>query len=165
MANSLSDQIKSILTACEVAEHYGFTPNRAGYIPCPFHNEKTASLKLYPEHRGWRCFGCNEGGSVIDFAMKLFGITFPQAVLRLNLDFRLGLTAERPTQAEASKAMRERQRVAQELEKYRREYDSRVALFQAYWAAKKGGEDYPLYAEALIWLPHLDYYFETHPWR
>lgn len=165
MANSLSDQIKSILTAREVAEHYGFTPNRSGYIPCPFHNEKTASLKLYPGHRGWRCFGCNTGGSVIDFVMELFGITFPQAALRINLDFGLGLSAERPTVAEASKAMQERRRAAKELAKYRDEYDKRVALFQALWAAKKSGEGSPLYAEALIWLPYLEYWFDVNRWR
>lgn len=163
---SIAEEIRHTLTMDEVARFYGFEPNRSGFISCPFHGgDKTPSLKIYPGSKGFHCHACGAGNSVIDFVMKLFGITFPQAVLRLNLDFRLGLTAERPTQAEASKAMRERQRVAQELEKYRREYDAKVALFQAYWAAKKGGDDYPLYAEALIWLPHLDYYFETHPWR
>lgn len=29
-------QIKETLTAREVVEFYGFTPNRGGYIHCPF---------------------------------------------------------------------------------------------------------------------------------
>lgn len=43
-----------------------------------------------------------KGGSVIDFVMDLFDLSFRQAVLRLNLDFRLGLTDSRPTRTEVS---------------------------------------------------------------
>lgn len=52
-----------------VLDHYGYTPNRGGYIPCPFHGEKTASLKIYKPGKGWACFGCHAGGSPIDFVM------------------------------------------------------------------------------------------------
>ena len=83
----LADQVKSLVTIQEVAEHYGFHPNRAGYICCPFHHEKTASLKLYSGQRGFHCFGCGAGGSVIDFVMKVFDIPFRQAILRINADF------------------------------------------------------------------------------
>ena len=80
-------QIRQQLTMREVAELYGFTPDRNGFIKCPFHSDNHGSLKLYPEDRGWHCFGCNAGGSVIDFVMKLFDLTFQQAVLRLDSDF------------------------------------------------------------------------------
>lgn len=77
----------------EVARHYGFEPNRAGFMRCPFHQgDHTASLKIYAGDRGWHCFGCNSGGSVIDFVMRLYDINFRQAVLRLDLDFGLGLS-------------------------------------------------------------------------
>lgn len=57
----------------EVARHYGFEPNRAGFMRCPFHQgDHTASLKIYAGDRGWHCFGCNSGGSVIDFVMRLY---------------------------------------------------------------------------------------------
>ena len=91
-------QIRQQLTMREVAELYGFTPDRNGFIKCPFHSgDNHGSLKLYPEDRGWHCFGCNAGGSVIDFVMKLFDLTFQQAVLRLDNDFGLHLTYEAPT--------------------------------------------------------------------
>jgi DNA primase len=90
------DDIKRILSMKQVAEHYGYKANRAGFITCPFHKEKTSSLKIYDNDRGWHCFGCNEGGSVIDFAMKLYNLNYSQAVTRLNYDFRLGLTYQKP---------------------------------------------------------------------
>ena len=34
---------------------------------CPFHNEKTPSLSVNLDMNLWHCFGCQKGGSVIDF--------------------------------------------------------------------------------------------------
>ena len=109
----LADQVKSLVTIQDVAEHYGFHPNRAGYICCPFHREKTASLKLYSDQRGWCCFGCHAGGTVIDFVMKLFDIPFRQAILRINADFALGLTWDKPDPAVRSAILEARRREAQ----------------------------------------------------
>ena len=77
----------------DICRKYGFEITRGGYILCPFHHEKTASLKLYP--KGFHCFGCGAGGSVIDFAMRYFGLDFRAAAGRLNYDFGLGLPAGR----------------------------------------------------------------------
>lgn len=50
---------------------------------CPFHDERTPSFHIYPnENRGW-CFGCNQGGNVIDIVMKLRDCDFKEAVLQL----------------------------------------------------------------------------------
>ncbi len=84
-----SNEIKSSLTMLDVVNHYGFTPNRAGFICCPFHAEKTASCKCYPT--SFHCFGCGSHGSVIDFVMKLFNMQYNDAVSKLNDDFMLGL--------------------------------------------------------------------------
>ena len=35
--------IKQVVTSRQIAEHYGFVPDRGGCIPCPFHHEKTNS--------------------------------------------------------------------------------------------------------------------------
>lgn len=51
------------------------SPNRAGKIPCPFHNDRTPSLQLYDDGT-WYCYGaCQTGGSVYDFASRLWGIS------------------------------------------------------------------------------------------
>lgn len=90
------NEVKSRLTMQEVAQHYGFTPNRAGFIACPFHHEKKPSLKIYPGGRGFHCFACNRGGSVVDFVAELYGLDALSAVRRLNDEFRLCLPLDRP---------------------------------------------------------------------
>lgn len=86
-----ADIIKQAVTMRDIAEHYGFYPNRGGYIACPFHREKTASLKIYPDTGGWHCFGCGRGGSAIDFVSELEGISFHAACQRLDDLFHLNL--------------------------------------------------------------------------
>lgn len=99
----------------EVAERDGFHPNRSGFICCPFHREKTASLKLFPNGT-WHCFGCGKGGSSIDFAAALYGLTPLEAVRRLNQDFCLGLSLDRPQTAaerrEAAQVARHQQEIS-----------------------------------------------------
>ena len=93
----------------DVAREYGYTPNRAGFICCPFHKEKTASLKLYRER--WHCFGCGEGGDAIDFVAKLFSLSPLDACRKLNRDFRLGLEFDRPPTPVVRDAEQRRRRV------------------------------------------------------
>lgn len=166
----LAGQIKSLVTIQEVAEHYGFHPNRAGYICCPFHSEKTASLKLYGDKRGWYCFGCGAGGTAIDFVMKLFDIPFRQAILRINADFALGLTWDKPAPAVRSAVLEARRREAQqkaELERLEEKHRELAAEHQYWWDVLKyfapTREDWeasyvhPLYAEALKKQLYLEY--------
>lgn len=150
----------------EVARRYGFEPDRAGFLKCPFHEgDHTASLKIYPGGRGWHCFGCHAGGSVVDFVMQLYDISFRQALIRINMDFGLGLTDSRPSPAEASRRIKEREREQRELEEYRERYKKLVRLYRAMWLAQQSGVETPLYYAALRELPILDEWFEEHPWR
>lgn len=87
-------QARRLVSARKVAELNGLRPNRSGFICCPLHQEKTASLKLYDDG-SWHCFGCGKGGSSIDLAAALYGLDALGAVRRLNDDFRLGLPIHR----------------------------------------------------------------------
>ncbi len=150
----------------DVARHYGYEVGRANFMRCPFHTgDRTASLKIYPGRGGFHCFGCGAHGSVIDFVMQMLGISFQQAVLRLNADFMLGLTENKPSRSQASEIARKRAREAEELACFRSEYQSRTLLHRAMWEAVQGGEDTPLYYAALRELSVLDAWFEEHPYK
>ena len=48
---------------------------------CPFHNDKTPSLVISPAKNLWHCLGaCQTGGSVIDWVMRVHGVSFRHAV-------------------------------------------------------------------------------------
>lgn len=109
----------------EVAREYGYTPNRAGFIRCPFHGEKTPSLKIYRDH--WHCFGCGAGGDSIEFVSRLFDLSPLDACRRLNADYHLGLDFDRPpTPAERDKEQRRRR--AREAERLFTEWRDQMLL-------------------------------------
>ena len=148
--SDLAGQIKRTLSMDRVARFYGFEPSRAGFIHCPFHpHDKTPSLKIYEElGRGFHCYACGKGGSVIDFVMELFQIDFRQACVRLNNDFFLRLTNDVPdkkTVAEWQKKRLEedKKRQAEEAE------EMALILEHRYWWLVKQQTDG---SKAFCWL-------------
>lgn len=91
---SIFDAVKVAVTLPDAARAYGYTPNRSGFIRCPFHQERTPSMKLYD--RRFHCFGCGAHGTVIDFVGGLFSLTPLEAARKINEDFRLRLNDRPP---------------------------------------------------------------------
>ncbi|WP_045515997.1 CHC2 zinc finger domain-containing protein, partial [Clostridium sporogenes] len=64
--------------------------NRQGYIKCPFHSEKTPSLrvKFNPDTNKdfFKCFGCSECGDSIDFIMKYKKLNYTEAREYLGIE-------------------------------------------------------------------------------
>src|ERR1700741_3037196 len=50
---------------------------------CPFHQEKSSSFHILDAKGIFKCFGCGEKGDIITLAMKLEGLSFPEAVERV----------------------------------------------------------------------------------
>jgi len=170
---AVADIIKSSLSMQDIAERYGFEVDRGNFICCPFHSDKTASLKIYKEvGRGFHCFGCGAGGSVIDFVMLLFKIDFRQAVVRINADFGLGLSDEKPDRRAVDKWKRERSAKEAELQAYRDDFDQKVSEYRRLWYALNhkapafpGEAPDPVWLEAKQRIPYLDYWFSENHWR
>jgi DNA primase len=163
--------IKSSVSMEDVLTHYGFHPSRYGRIPCPLHNGKDKNFSY--KQKSFKCFVCGKSGTAIDFVMNLFNITFTQAVERINSDFRLGLSMDKPNDADLT-ALRERQRKERE-EKERWESTAKqLAAEHCYWHqvsvhfAPNRPETYgsayihPLYAEAVKRIPFIEYQIEEH---
>lgn len=162
--------IKDKLTMRDVLARYGFEPKK-GFICCPFHSEKTPSMKI---HDTWfYCFGCGEKGDIIAFVQKLFGLSCSESLKKIDGDFSLGLYGQlafeemRRTHyaAVARKAKADRERA----EKQHIE-DEYWAAYNEYWRLKDNKEQYapkssseelhPLYVEALQKLAYQEYLLE-----
>lgn len=77
-----SEQIKEQVSMQDVLAMYGIRANRAGFICCPFHKERTASLKVYKD--SFYCFGCGASGDIFGFVQQMDGISFKDAFVLLG---------------------------------------------------------------------------------
>lgn len=76
---------------------------------CPFHNEKSPSFSVEPAKQFFYCFGCNKGGSVIQFIMSIEHLEFLDALKYLAE--RAGVTLPEPEDNEE----REKSRIRKEI--------------------------------------------------
>ncbi|AUX73338.1 CHC2 zinc finger domain-containing protein [Erwinia pyrifoliae] len=53
---------------------------------CPFHEEKTPSMVISPAKNLYHCFGCDAGGSVLDWLMHSENLSLRKAVERLRAE-------------------------------------------------------------------------------
>ena len=89
----LFTQIKMGVSVKEAAEYYGLEVNRGNMVCCPFHNDRTPSMKLNEDY--FYCFGCGATGDVIDLVAKLFNLSNYEAAQKLAADF--GITEQKPS--------------------------------------------------------------------
>lgn len=171
-----AQMIRDTLTMYDILSRYGYEWGRSGFMRCPFHEEKTASFKVYADGKRFKCFGCGEGGTVIDFVMKLFGIGFRQAIVRIDVDFGLNLTGQKADSRALLKLQAEKRRKEAALSQYRREYRENCETYRYCWTLLQNTprpEEAELLADevaqglakAKAELEYLEYWFEENPWR
>ena len=51
---------------------------------CPFHDESEGSFTVYADSERFYCFGCGEGGDVLDFIRRVENLSLPEAIARLD---------------------------------------------------------------------------------
>ena len=93
----LFTQIKMGVSVKEAAEYYGLEVNRGNMVCCPFHADRTPSMKLNEDY--FYCFGCGATGDVIDLVAKLFNLSSYDAAKKLAYDF--GIDPDKPPAAAA----------------------------------------------------------------
>jgi DNA primase len=80
-------EIKQQLTINQVLDHYGLKADKNKRLCCPFHNDKTPSMQVYPETNTVHCFSSNcklhgKAIDVIDFILHQEGITKHEAIMK-----------------------------------------------------------------------------------
>jgi len=117
MKVGIFSEVKTRLNIGEVFRFYGVRLDKASFTVCPFHRDKTPSLKVYLDKGSFHCFGCNAHGDVIDFAGRLFGLKPIDAARKLDEDFGLGLMDKTFTTEQRREATeRIKQREADDIE-------------------------------------------------
>ena len=61
---NLFETVKAAVTPRMAAERYGLPIQQGGMVCCPFHADRTPSMKLNEDY--FYCFGCGATGDVID---------------------------------------------------------------------------------------------------
>ena len=95
------NRLKSDIAVERLAEAANITLKKHGHDLiglCPFHDDNEPSLVITPDKNLWHCLGaCQTGGSVIDWVMKMEGVSFKHAVELLLSDFiPLAATESKP---------------------------------------------------------------------
>lgn len=170
--NEMFSRTVQSITMKQVAERYGFEVNKANKIVCPFHNDTHPSLHIYPDNRGWYCFVCGKGGSIIDFVAKLFSVNPMQAVIRLDNDFHLGLSTQKPDRRAVMLWAEKRRKEQAEREALHKECVSKINEFRSLWYMKPPPQETPQdshlwgeYAAKLGRRDYLDYWIDNTEWR
>lgn len=81
----IKDVVEEIKNRCDIAsvisEYMPIRQSGGNYKGlCPFHGEKTPSFHISSSKQIYKCFGCGEGGDVINFVMKMENLDFLDAV-------------------------------------------------------------------------------------
>ena len=89
------DTLKARVTVPQAAAHYGVRIGQNGMCCCPFHPDKTPSMKINETY--YYCFGCHTTGDVIDFTARLLGLSPIDAARKLAANF--GIDPNTPASA------------------------------------------------------------------
>ena len=81
--------IKSTVPMPEVAERYTGQRIVRNRIRCPIHHGSDLNMRIY--RNSYHCFVCHATGDVIQFVQSVLGLSFQDAMKRLNEDFNLDL--------------------------------------------------------------------------
>lgn len=158
--------IKDRLTMRDVLERYGYTAKRR--MPCPLHNGKDKNFEI-KEH-SFMCYSQCGGGDVITFVQKLFNLSFPDALKKIDVDFGLNLYGDK-TFEELRKSHYQAKQLKAKMEREKAERERADAEYWAVFDEWKRLDDnsriyepktpdeewHPLFVEAMQKIAHQEY--------
>lgn len=152
------EAVKQSIRTREAAEHYGIEVKRNGMACCPFHDDRTPSLKL--DHR-FHCFGCGADGDVIDFAARLYNLSPKEAAEKLAQDFGLLYDSQAPLKKTYVRQKSEAQKFKEAKQWCFRTLSDYAHLLRG-WEENLAprtpdGEPHPLFVEALHRKDYVEY--------
>ena len=150
----------------EVLRQYGYEPKKR--MPCPLHNGVDKNFEI--KGKCWRCYSHCGNGDTISFVQKLFGLSFPDTLKKIDLDFGLNLYGEhtfedlrkahykqKQIQAERERKKREKERAEEEYWKIFDEWKRLDDNKRKYAPKTRKEEWHPLFIEALQKLAYQEY--------
>ena len=156
------EAVKQSVTTRQAAEHYGIHVGRNGMACCPFHNDKTPSMKL---DRRYHCFGCGADGDVIDFVSRLEQATPKEAALMLARDFSIPYADKWPPRRRKPRQETPEQsfkRMERHCFRVLCDYRNLLRRWKEDCAPKTPEDDWnPLFVEALQKQDYVDYLLDT----
>ena len=160
------DVVRENLTARQVAEYYGLKVNRNGMACCPFHDDRSPSMKI--DNR-YYCFGCLAKGDAVDYVARLFGLGPKDAAEKICVDLGLAYDRDRrgsPPGAKPVKPKKTDEQLFKEAEKYvffvLCDYHDKLLKWKTEYAPKSPDEEFhPYFVEALREIDHVEYLLDT----
>ena len=80
--DSQLNKLKTDISLVRLIQSQGYELKQQGkeyMMCCPFHDDKTPSLKVSVEKNVFNCFGCEASGTIIDWVMKTQNVSFRHA--------------------------------------------------------------------------------------
>lgn len=98
MDNQVIQTLKQRVNIVDVVRRYvALRPASGRHVGlCPFHQEKTASFSVNEAEGFYYCFGCQAGGDVLDFYMRINGLEFKDALTQLAEEAGIELKEFKP---------------------------------------------------------------------
>ena len=93
---------------------------------CPFHAERTPSFSVSKDKQLFYCFGCQASGNVFSFVMKMEGLTFSEAVVKLGL--QVGIDPSEHYETESQREQREHRELLIRVNNFAQKFYSKVLL-------------------------------------
>ncbi len=160
--------IRDRLKMPQILTHYGIDIKRGNRIKCPLHNGEDYNCGVKDDYI--HCFVCGKTVDQIGFIMDFFGLTFQEALRKIDVDFGLNLYQDhsfeelrrqhyrqKALEAERKREKREKQKAEDEywaaFDEWKRLDDNRRL-----YAPKSTEEEFhPLFVEALQKIHEQEY--------